>query len=109
MVSPVRFRVSPLLFIVVLQEKLSAILERLLIERRWYHNHYHNGHSLKVFREEIVEAHGGLAVHGGGDVGVGVAWPHGLLLVPARTHNAVQVENCTFVRCQGTLSGPSYP
>ena len=38
-----------------------------------------------------------------------VARPRGLLLASASTHNAVQVENCTSVRCQGTLSGPSYP
>jgi hypothetical protein len=63
----------------------------------------------EALREVVVEAHGRLTMYGGGDVGVSVARPRGLLLVSARTHNAVQVENCTFVRCQGTLSGPSYP
>ena len=72
MVSPVRVRVPPLYFCKDLQVKLSAIFAGLRIECRFYHNHYHNGHSLKVPREEVVEAHGGLAVHGGGDVGVGV-------------------------------------
>src|SRR5215212_7345602 len=77
MVSPVRVRVPPLLFYKYLQVKPSAIFERRRIECRFYHNHYHNGHSLKVPREEVVEAHGGLAVHGGGDVGVGVGClPH---------------------------------
>jgi hypothetical protein len=37
-----------------------------------------------------------------------VARPRGLL-ASARTHNAVQVQNCTSVRCQGTLLSPSYP
>jgi hypothetical protein len=72
MVSPVRVRVSPLLFCKQLQDKRLALAARLHVERRFYHNRYHNGHSLKVPREEIVEAHDGLAVHGGGDVGVGV-------------------------------------
>src|SRR5829696_3794760 len=77
MVSPVRVRVPPLLFSSNFQEKLLAIFERLCIECRFYHNHYHNGHSLKVPREEVVEAHGGLVVHGGGDVGVGIGClPH---------------------------------
>jgi hypothetical protein len=52
--------------------KTLGYLERLPIECHWYHNHYHNGHSLKVPREEVVKAHSGLAVHGGGDVGVGI-------------------------------------
>ncbi len=38
-----------------------------------------------------------------------VARPRGLLLASSGTHNAVQVQTCTSVRCQGTLSGPSYP
>ena len=42
------------------------------VERCFYHNRYHNGLSLEVPREEVVEAHGGLVVYGGGDVGVGV-------------------------------------
>ena len=42
-----------------------------------YHDRYHNGHSLLVVREKIVEAHGGLAVPGGGDVGVGVVGMRG--------------------------------
>ncbi len=54
------------------QGKRPALAARLHVERRFYHNRYHNGHSLEVPREEIVEAHGGLAVHGGGDVDVGV-------------------------------------
>jgi hypothetical protein len=37
-----------------------------------YHDRYHNGHSFLVPREEIVEAYGGLAMPGGGDVSVGV-------------------------------------
>jgi hypothetical protein len=37
------------------------------MERRFYHNRYHNGRSLEVLREEIAQAHGGLAVHGGGE------------------------------------------
>ena len=107
MVSPVRARVPPLLFSTYFQEPLA--LFATLTERGIHHKCHHNGHSLEALREVVVEAHGRLMMHGGGDVGVGVARPHGLLLVPARTHNAVQVENCTFVRCQGTLSGPSYP
>jgi hypothetical protein len=35
-----------------------------------------------------------------------VARPRELLLASARAHNAVQVENCTSVRCQGILSSP---
>jgi hypothetical protein len=72
MVSPVRIRVSPLLLYSYLQVKRLALAMRIHVERRFYHNRYHNGHSFKVPREEIIEAHGGLAVHGGGDVGVGV-------------------------------------
>ena len=72
MVSPVRVRVPPLLFSRHFQAKCPALAARLRIERRFYHNHYHNGRSLEVLREEIVEAHGGLAMHGGGDVSVGV-------------------------------------
>ena len=77
MVSPVRVRVPPLLFSRHLQEKPLALFEWLRIECRFYHNHYHNGHSLKVLGEEVVEAQSGLAVHGGGDVGVGIGClPH---------------------------------
>ena len=107
MVSPVRARVPPLLFSTYFQEPLA--LFAALTEGGIHHKCHHNGHSLEALREVVVEAHGRLTMHGGGDVGVGVARPRGLLLVSARTHNAVQVENCTFVRCQGTLSGPSYP
>jgi DNA-binding transcriptional LysR family regulator len=77
MVSPVRVRVPPLLFSKDLQRRPLALVGRPSIECRFYHNHYHNGHSLEVPREEVVEAHGGLAVHGGADVGVGVGClPH---------------------------------
>ena len=72
MVSPVRVRVPPLLFFRHFQVKLSALSARLHVRRLFYHNCYHNGRSLEVLREEIVEAHGGLAMHGGGDVSVGV-------------------------------------
>src|SRR5215213_4877897 len=72
MVSPVRFRVSPLLFCRDLQVKSLAALRRCSRGCSYYHNQYHNGRSLEMRGEEIVEAHGGLAVHGGGDVGVGV-------------------------------------
>ena len=72
MVSPVRVRVLPLLFPSDLQGKRRALSVRLRIERSFYHSNYHNQHSLEVLREEIVEAHSGLAVHGGGDVGVGI-------------------------------------
>jgi hypothetical protein len=37
-----------------LQVKLSAIFAGLRIECRFYHNHYHNGHSLEVLREKVV-------------------------------------------------------
>ncbi len=38
---------------------------------------HHNGHSLEALREEVVEVHGGLAMHGGRYVGVGVdGLPH---------------------------------
>ena len=56
MVPPVRVRVPPLLFCKDLQVKLSALSGRQRIERRFYHNYYHNGHSLEVLREEVVEA-----------------------------------------------------
>jgi hypothetical protein len=72
MVSPVRVRVPPLLFSRHFQEKRLVISARFHVERRFYHNHYHNGHSLEVLREEVVEAHSGLTVHSGGDVGVGI-------------------------------------
>ena len=72
MMSPVRVRVPPLLFSRYLRVKLSALSMVLLIERRFYHNHYHNGHSLEVLREEVVEAQSGFTMHGGGAVGVGV-------------------------------------
>src|SRR5215211_6889845 len=36
-------------------------------------------------------------------------WLRGRLRESAGTHNAAQVQNCPIVRCQGTLSGPSYP
>ena len=72
MVSSVRVRVPPLSFSRYFQGKPSTLPQLLRVERCFYHNRYHNGHSLEVPREEIVEAHGGLAVHGGGDVRVGV-------------------------------------
>jgi hypothetical protein len=72
MVSPVRVRVPPLLFYRYSQGKRSTLFAWLRLERFQYHNHYHNERSLEVLREEVVEAHSGLAVHGGGDVGVGV-------------------------------------
>jgi hypothetical protein len=72
MVSPVRIRVSPLLFYSYLQDKCSPLQAWPRIEFCFYHSRYHNGHSLEVPQEEVVESHGGLAVHGGGDVGVGV-------------------------------------
>ena len=109
MVSSVRARVPPPLFSSYFQGKPLALFAAALTERGIHHKCYHNGHSLEALREVVVEAYGRLTMHGGGDVGVGVARPRGLILVSARTHNAVQVENCTFVRCQGTLSGPSYP
>ena len=68
MVSPVRVRVPPLLFCSNLQVNLSTLLPHPRTERTFYHN----VHALEVLREEIVEAHGRLAVHGGGDLGVGV-------------------------------------
>jgi hypothetical protein len=70
MVSPVRVRVPPLLFSSHFQEKHSAISTWLLIERCLYHSYDHNGPSFEVVREEVAQAHGRLAVHGGGDVGV---------------------------------------
>jgi hypothetical protein len=105
MVSPVRVRVPPPLFSSYFQGKPLALFAAAVTERGIHHTE----HSLEALREVVVEAHGRLTMHGGGDVGVGVTRPRELLLVSARTHNAVQVENCTFVRCQGTLSGPSYP
>ncbi len=72
MVSPVRVRVPPLYFCKDLQVKLSALFVRLRIERDIHHNCHHNGLSFEVLREEIIEAHGRRAVHGEGDVGVGV-------------------------------------
>ena len=109
MVSPVRVRVPPLLFSSYFQGEPLALFAAAVTERGIHHECHQNEHSLEALREVVVEAHGRLTMHGGGDVGVGVARPRGLLLVSARTHNAVQVENCTSVRCQGTLSGPSYP
>ncbi len=72
MVSPVRVRVPPLLFSSHFQGKLSALFVRLRMERDIHHNCHHNGRSFEVVREEIIEAHDGLAVHGGGDVGIRV-------------------------------------
>src|SRR5215212_9155850 len=68
MVSPVRVRVPPLLFSRHLQEKPLPLFVAALMKR----GIHHNGHSLEALREEVVEVHGGLAMHGGGDVGVGV-------------------------------------
>src|SRR5215210_696446 len=53
------FQVPPLWFSRNLQGKLSALSTRLYVER----GIYHNGRSFEVLREEVVEAHGGLAVH----------------------------------------------
>ena len=72
MVSPVRVRVPPLSFSTHFQEKPLPLFVAALMKRGIHHNCHHNGHSLEVLQEEVVEAHGGLAVHGGGDVGVGV-------------------------------------
>jgi hypothetical protein len=75
MVSPVRVRVPPLLFSRHFQGKRSALSGRPHVEPHLHHNRYHNEtlwqRLSQVPREEIVEAHGGLTVHGGGDVGVG--------------------------------------
>src|SRR5215207_7279046 len=72
MVSPVRVRVPPLLFSRHFQEKPLDLFAAMLVKCGIHHNCHHNGHSLKALREEVVEAHGCLAMHGGGDVGVGV-------------------------------------
>ena len=69
-------QIPPLLFSGNLQGKLSALSTRLYVER----GIYHNGRSFEVLREEVVEAHGGLAVHGGGSI-VGAHLPHGFLPV----------------------------
>ena len=66
MVSPVRVRVPPLLISSYLQEKRLSLSTRLRIEC----SIHHNGRLLEVLREEVVEAHSGLTVHGGGDVSV---------------------------------------
>ena len=73
MVPRIRVRVSPLCFYTFLGKILDsteATMRRALLLTQ--HNRYHNGHSPLVSREEIVEAHCGLAVPGGGDVGEGV-------------------------------------
>ena len=72
MVSPVRVRVPPLLFSRHFQGKRSTLFAWPRLERYVHHNYHHNGHSIEVLGEEVIEAHGGLAVHSGGDVGVGV-------------------------------------
>ena len=72
MVSPVRVRVPPLLFSRHFQEKLFALFARLHVDRCFDHSFYHNGRSFEMLREEVAQPHSGLAVHGGGDVGVGV-------------------------------------
>jgi chorismate mutase len=68
MVSPVRVRVPPLLFSSHLQEKLITLFAAALIKR----GIHHNGHSIEVLREEVIEAEVGLTMYGGGDVSVGV-------------------------------------
>jgi hypothetical protein len=80
MVSPVRVQVPPLLFSRNLQGKLSALSTRLYVERGIHRNGHHDGRSFEVLREEVVEAHGGLAVHGGGSI-LGAHLPHGFLPV----------------------------
>ena len=77
MVSPVRVRVPPLLFSRHFQEKPLALFAAALIKPSVHHKCHHNGHSLEALREVVVEAHGRLAMHGGGDVGVSVGClPH---------------------------------
>ena len=80
MVSPVRVQVPPLLFSSILQGKFSALSTRLYVERGIHHNGHHDGRSFEVLREAVVEAHGGLAVHGGGSI-LGAHLPHGFLPV----------------------------
>jgi hypothetical protein len=80
MVSPVRVQVPPPLFSRNLQGKLSALSTRLYVECGIHHNGHHDGRSFEVLREEVVEAHGGPAVHGGGSI-LGAHLPHGFLPV----------------------------
>ena len=65
---PVRVRVQPPSFSSHCQEKSLPLFVAALMKR----GIHHNGHSLEALREEVVEVHSGLAMHGGGDVGVGV-------------------------------------
>ena len=79
MVCPVRARAPPLLSCKDLQGKRFALCAVAHIERGIHHNRHHNGRSLEVLREEVVQAHGRLTVHGGGDVGGGTeAAPDGI-------------------------------
>ncbi len=103
MVSPVRVRVPPLLKCSHLQVKYRSLSVRLHIKHSYYHNYYHNGHSLKVPREEIVEAHGGLTVHGGGDVSVGVS---GLLHGGVSEHLRDELQLLPVLEYQGGKSMP---
>ena len=65
---PVRVRVQPPSFSSHCQEKSLPLFVAALMKR----GIHHNGYSLEALREEVVEVHSGLAMHGGGDVGVGV-------------------------------------
>jgi hypothetical protein len=81
MVSPVRVRVLPLLKYLQNVRKRLALSARFHVERRFYHN----GHSLEVLREKVVEAHSGLTVHSGGNVKVMMSnafWSTALVSVP---------------------------
>jgi hypothetical protein len=103
MVSPVRFRVSPLPFYKYLQDKCSPLRARLYIEYCFYHSRYHNGHSLEMPREEIVESHGGFAVHGGGDVSVGAG---GLFYGGVSQHLRDQLELLLVLEHEGGKGVP---
>ncbi len=64
---------TPSYFLVISRKTLSsplALFTAALTERGIHHKCYHNGHSLEALREVVVEAHGRLTMHGGGDVGV---------------------------------------
>ena len=101
-------RVSPLLFCRYLQGERLALSAQLHVERRFYHNRYHNGHSLEVPREEIVEAHGGLAVHSGGDVGVGVGGLlHGGVPAPAPAKPKARSPPTTTLTPRQAAAAPS--
>lgn len=115
MVSPIRVRVPPLLSCKDLQGKRFALCAVAHIER----GIHHNGRSLEVLREEVVQTHGRLAVHGGGDVSVGVG---GLLdggvpehlrdqlqLLPVLEHERGEgVISSRALRCDGVSLIGSY-